>query len=40
MDGVTHDRYLDALANESDAWVQPFIKVATWIRRWQEVARS
>jgi hypothetical protein len=40
MDGVTHDRYLDALANDSDAWVQPFIKVATWIRRWQEVARS
>jgi endo-alpha-1,4-polygalactosaminidase (GH114 family) len=35
-----HERLLDYLAAEQDIWTQPFITVASWIRRWQEGQRA
>lgn len=31
-----HEHLLDYLSSQHDIWVTPFIKVASWIRQWQE----
>jgi hypothetical protein len=38
IDRDVHERFLDALVQNERVWVQPFLTVASWIRRWQRSA--